>query len=197
MRRGCGQEIPVDVLLIASTDRDLLPLVAEKEFNEALCRRLSATAVDVPPLRDRREDVGTLADHFLGYFSRQTGGGDVAISQEGLRALESYRWPGNVRELRNVIERAVLLGARPVITRDDLLLGRPPAPGQVERHLVSIPPGGIRFDDLERDLVVQALERAAGDPVRAGELLGMAPDKVHARMKKYGLFDAETGPVSP
>jgi two-component system, NtrC family, response regulator AtoC len=192
--RGGGQDIPVDVLLIASTDRDLRPLIVKKEFYQALYNRLSATTIDVPPLRDRREDVGPLADHFLEHFSRQIGGGEIEISRDGLRALEGYRWPGNVRELRNVIERAVLLGARPVITHDDLLLGRPSAPGHAGRHLVSIPLGGIRFDDLEKDLVVQALERAAGDLAQAGELLGMTQDEIHERMKTYGLLEAETGP---
>src|SRR5262249_34554982 len=114
------------------------------------------------------------------------------ISSDALRKLESYPWPGNVRELRNVIERAVLLGNGPVIGADDIIMGRSTAVAPEEgKKLFSLPAKGIKFDDLEKDVVMQALERTAWNQTRAGELLGMTRDQIHYRMEKFGLLKAE------
>jgi two-component system, NtrC family, response regulator AtoC len=190
---GSNDDIPVDVRVIASTSRNLKQLVKEKKFREDLYYRLSTITIDVPPLRGRREDVAPLAKHFLKHFSGEFRKEEVGISKQAVLLLEGYDWPGNVEELKSVIERAVLLGARPAITPDDILLGRPSAPHDHARRLVSLPTTGIKFDDFEKDLVMQALERTGGDPAQAGQLLGMTPEGIHFRMKQHGLIGPYTG----
>ena len=114
------------------------------------------------------------------------------ISSEGMRKLEGYEWPGNVRELKNVIERAVLLGSGPVVAADDLTLGRTSvATPERDKKLFSLPAKGFKFDDLEKDIVLQALERTGWNQTRAGELLGMTRDQIHYRMEKFGLLKNE------
>src|SRR5262249_12945736 len=155
--------------------------------------RLNIITIDVPPLRDRREDIPLLVDHFVKRFADEFNKKSVGdISSDALRKLESYAWPGNVRELKNVIERAVLLGAGPVIGAEDITMGRTAAAAPEEgRKLFSLPAKGIRFDELEKDIVTQALDRTGWNQTRAGELLGMTRDQIHYRMEKFGLLKSE------
>jgi len=143
----------------------------------------------VLPLRERREDIALLVSHFLKRFSTEFRKPIDDISADAIKKLESYEWPGNVRELKNVIERAVLLGAGPVVGAEDLTLGRSTvAPPDKDKKLFSIPTKGFKFDDLEKDIVLQALERTNGNQTKAGELLGMTRDQIHYRMEKFGLL---------
>ena len=191
-RVGGSQDIKVDVRIIAATNRPLEKLIEEKKFREDLYYRLNIITVDVPPLRDRREDIPLLVEHFLKRFASEFRKPVNDVSGEALRKLESYEWPGNVRELKNVIERAVLLGSGPVINADDLTMGRMVgAVPEKERKLFSLPAKGFKFDDLEKDIVLQALERSAWNQTRAGELLGMTRDQIHYRMEKFGLLKNE------
>ena len=192
-RVGGSQDIHVDVRIIAATNRPLEKLIEEKKFREDLYYRLNIITVDVPPLRDRREDIPLLVDHFLKRFSTEFRKGISDISSEALRKLDSYTWPGNVRELKNVIERAVLLGAGPVLGADDVIMGRAVAAAQdAGKKLFSLPAKGFKFDDLEKDIVLQALERTGWNQTRAGELLGMTRDQIHYRMEKFGLLKKES-----
>ena len=146
----------------------------------------------MPPLRERREDIRLLVDHFLQRFSTEFRKTVNDVSGEALRKLESYEWPGNVRELKNVIERAVLLGAGPVISAEDLTLGRTSAAApEKDKKLFSLPAKGFKFDELEKDIVLQALERTAWNQTKAGEMLGMTRDQIHYRMEKFGLLKNE------
>ena len=191
-RVGGSQDIKVDVRIIAATNRPLEKLIEEKKFREDLYYRLNIITVDVPPLRDRREDIPLLVDHFLKRFATEFRKPVNDVSSEALRKLESYEWPGNVRELKNVIERAVLLGSGPVVVADDLTMGRTSAaPPEKDKKLFSLPAKGFKFDDLEKDIVLQALERTAWNQTRAGELLGMTRDQIHYRMEKFGLLKNE------
>ncbi|HKQ31689.1 MAG TPA: helix-turn-helix domain-containing protein [Thermodesulfobacteriota bacterium] len=115
------------------------------------------------------------------------------VSDQALQKLEGYDWPGNVRELRNVLERAALLGTGPTISADDMILGRPSAFHDHGRRLLPLPTTGIKFHDLEKDLVAQALERTEGNQTKAAQLLGMTREKIHYRMAKYGLLEPESG----
>jgi two-component system, NtrC family, response regulator AtoC len=193
-RIGGTQDIRVDVRVIASTNRNLEQLIEQKRFREDLYYRLNVITIDVPPLRDRREDVAPLTEHFLKHFSLEFRKEKAGITRQAMEMLRTYDWPGNVRELRNVIERAVLLGPGSEVSIDDILLGRPPAAQEPGRRLVSIPPRGLTFDEIEKDLIVQALERVQGNQTKAAELLGMTRDKIHYRMEKYGLLDPTPGP---
>jgi len=191
-RVGGSQDIHVDVRIIAATNRPLEKLIEEKRFREDLYYRLNIITVDVPPLRDRREDIALLVDHFLKRFATEFRKSVNDISSEALRKLDSYNWPGNVRELKNVIERAVLLGSGPVLGADDVILGRSaPATPEAGKKLFSLPAKGFKFDELEKDIVLQALERTAWNQTRAGELLGMTRDQIHYRMEKFGLLKNE------
>lgn len=187
-RIGGTEDIRVDARVIAATNQDLEKLIAEKKFREDLYYRLDIITIIVPPLRNRPEDIPLLADHFLRYFAREFKKGVQAISEEGLLKLTDYDWPGNVRELRNVIERAVLLGPGPMIGTEDIFLGRMPAGQKAGKRLFQLPTKGIHFDTLEKDIVLQALERTEGNQTKAGELLGMTRDQIHYRMEKYGLL---------
>jgi len=187
-RVGGSQDIKVDVRIIAATNRPLEKLIEEKKFREDLYYRLNIITIDVLPLRERREDIPLLVDHFLKRFATEFRKPVNDIAGDALRKLESYEWPGNVRELKNVIERAVLLGSGPVIAADDLTLGRSTvAAPEKDKKLFSIPAKGFKFDDLEKDIVLQALERTNGNQTKAGELLGMTRDQIHYRMEKFGL----------
>jgi DNA-binding NtrC family response regulator len=191
-RVGGSQDIKVDVRIIAATNRPLEKLIEEKKFREDLYYRLNIITVDILPLRERREDIPLLVDHFLKKFAVEFRKTVNDLSGEALRKLESYPWPGNVRELKNVIERAVLLGSGPVITADDVTLGRSVvAAPEKDKKLFSIPAKGFKFDELEKDIVLQALERTNGNQTKAGELLGMTRDQIHYRMEKFGLIKQE------
>src|SRR5204862_7400029 len=119
-RVGGSQDIKVDVRIIAATNRPLEKLIEEKKFREDLYYRLNIITVDVPPLRDRRQDIPLLVDHFLKRFATEFRKNVTDVSGEAMGKLESYEWPGNVRELKKAIERAVLLGSGPVIDAHDL-----------------------------------------------------------------------------
>ncbi len=191
-RIGGTQDIRVDVRVVAATHRNLEALIDEKRFREDLYYRLNVITIDIPPLRARREDLPLLAEHFLRHFARDFKKDVPAVSPEALRKLEHYDWPGNVRELRNAIERAVLLGSGPTLEADDLVLGRASPAADPARRRVALPPEGLSFDELEKDLVFQAIERAGGNQTKAAELLGLTRDKLHYRLEKYGLLKTDS-----
>ncbi len=186
-RIGGIQDIRVNVRVIAATNQDLEKLIAEKKFREDLFYRLNVISIEAPHVRNRREDIPLLVEHFLGHFSREFKKAPRKVSDDAMARLTTYDWPGNVRELKNVIERAVLLGSESTLGVEDITLGRAGAqPGKGSR-LMALPSQGIRFDDLEKDLVIQSLERAGGNQTKAGELLGMTRDQVRYRIEKFGL----------
>lgn len=187
---GGTRDIRVDVCLIAATNRDLETLIEEKKFREDLYYRLNIITVDIKPLRERREDIEPLARHFLRALQGHLGKGMIGISQEALQKLQGYDWPGNIRELKNSMERAVILGAGPLISADEIILGRSSAAAG-GKPLITLPETGVDFEDLERTLILQALERRGGNQTKAGELLGMTRDQIHYRMKKFGLHKTE------
>jgi len=193
-RVGGSGDIKVDVRIIAATNRPLEKLMEEKKFREDLYYRLNIISIEVPPLRERRGDLPLLVDHFLKRFASEFNKTVTDVSGDALRKLESHDWPGNVRELKNVIERAVLLGSGPILEEDDLTLGRAGSPTSAPdpgKKLVSLPARGLKLEDLEKDLVVQALERAGWNQTRAGAFLGMTRDQIHYRMEKFGLLKSE------
>jgi two-component system response regulator AtoC len=192
-RIGGTQDIRVDVRIVASTHVNLEGLIKKKKFREDLYYRLNAITIDVPPLRERREDVALLAEHFLKHFVHEFRRETLAFSDKALERLEAYDWPGNVRELRNVIERAVLLGTTRKILEDDIVLGRPASGHTNGRRLLMLPQKGLDLGELEKDLVTQALERAAGNQTKAASFLGMTRERIRYRMEKYGLL----GPSTP
>jgi len=182
-RVGGLQDIRVNVRVVAATHRDLSRHVREGHFREDLYYRLRVMPIYIPPLRERGDDVRLLADFFVDRYNREFRKQVRGLSPEALRLLERYHWPGNVRELRNTIERAMLLVDCDMIDRVDLAVtldAHASAPFQ-------LPEAGVRLDEVERHLLLQALERARGNQARAGELLGINRDQVRYRMRKFGI----------
>jgi len=185
---GSTREIPVEVRLVSSTNRDPEDAVRNGQLREDLYYRLQAGVITIPPLRDRLEDVPLLAEHFLDLFNaRQTRRTPVlGIDEPTLRALCQYRWPGNVRELSNAIESAFTFGRSPVIRLEDL----PRALAGAEAGDRTIPepsfPMGT-FADSERIIIQRALESTGGNKVRAARLLKISRKKLYAKIAKYVL----------
>ena len=191
-RVGGNVDIKVDVRVIAATNRDLEGQVKSGKFREDLYYRLNVLRVEVPPLRDRMEDLPLLAQHFVGAFAREFKRSVRSLSPAAEAALRAYNWPGNVRELRNLIERAVLLSEGPALQPSDFdslhtsRRGSSPA-----SSAFALPSDGVNLDDVEKMLVTQALERTHGNQTRAAALLGLHRDQIRYRMEKFGLKKAD------
>jgi len=183
-RVGGEKSVPVDVRVIASTNRNLDQAIREGKFREDLYDRINVIALTMPPLRERREDIPLLVEHFLRKFNKDS---PVSVSREALGLLASYGWPGNVRELESVIERASVLRRSDVVTPAELpdKLTRE-KPG-IEGIILNLPEEGIALEDLEKGLIVKALEKHNNNQTRAAEYLGITRPTLIYRMEKYGL----------
>jgi DNA-binding NtrC family response regulator len=179
---GAERTVKVDVRVIAATNRDLRRLVAEGRFLEDLYYRLSVIPIAIPPLRERREDVPLLVDHFLRKHAARLGKPAPEVTAEVSAALTGYDWPGNVRELENTIERAVVLSTGPVLDRAAVSFAGLPAPPSA-----GLPGSDLRrnVDWAERESVRQALERAGGVKKDAAELLGISQRALSYYLSKY------------
>jgi two-component system response regulator AtoC len=186
-RVGGLADVRVDVRVIAATHRNLEDEVKAGKFREDLFYRLQVMPVLLPPLRERRGDIALLVEYYIDKYNREFRKRVRGVSPDALTLLEQYRWPGNVRELRNAIERAMLLTDRGELVPDDF--------STLSRTRLSatfrLPPGGVSLDEVERQLVVQALERAGGNQTHAGHLLGINRDQVRYRIEKFGLTKPE------
>jgi len=182
-RVGGLTDIRVDVRVIAATNRDLEKEVKEGTFREDLFYRLQVMPVVLPSLRERRGDVELLAKFYINRFNGEFRKHVRGVSMAAQELLDHYTWPGNVRELRNAIERAMLLADRPQLEPQDFTtLTR-----TVSAAHFKLPAEGVNLEEVERQLVVQALERANNNQTRAAELLGLNRDQVRYRMEKFGL----------
>jgi two-component system response regulator PilR (NtrC family) len=195
-RVGGLDELQADIRVIAATNQDLAKGVAEGRFREDLFYRINVIPIVLPPLRDRREDIPLLADHFLGKYAEQMEKPVSAISHPALELLIKHDWPGNIRELENVIERAVALEGTPSVQPESLPpVVRSGAPRSnssgSDGRREFLPEGGLdleaRVQEIERGYIAQALERANGVQVKAAELLGMSFRSFRYYVKKYNL----------
>jgi two-component system response regulator PilR (NtrC family) len=191
-RVGGLEELQADIRVIAATNQDLTRLVAEGRFREDLFYRINVIPIALPPLRDRREDIPLIADHFLTKYAEQMGKHVSGISHSAMQWLIQYGWPGNIRELENVIERAVALEATPTILADSLPASiRGDAPRAGVAPVDALPESGFDLEahvtDIERGYIAQALQRAGGVQVKAAELLGMSFRSFRYYVKKYNL----------
>jgi two-component system response regulator PilR (NtrC family) len=189
-RVGGANEEAVDVRIIAATNRDLEERVATGEFREDLYYRINVIPIVLPPLRERREDVPLLVEHFLRRFAENFGQPQKRITAAAMKRLEAHHWPGNVRELENLVERAVALSTTPTIDVDDFpeSLSARPFGGAAA---VELPPEGLDLEallDRQRvDLMRQALVRTGGVQTQAAELLGMTFRSFRYYARKAGL----------
>jgi len=191
-RVGGLDELQADIRVIAATNQDLSKLVAEGRFREDLFYRINVIPISLPPLRERREDIPLLADHFLAKYSEQMAKPIAAISREALDLLVQHDWPGNIRELENVIERAVALESTPSVLPDSLppsIRGDLPRPAAAA--IDALPDSGFDLEahvkEIERVYIAEALKRAGGVQVKAAELLGMSFRSFRYYVKKYNL----------
>jgi len=182
-RVGSSRPIPVDVRLLAATHRDLEALVKAGSFREDLYYRINVVTLAVPPLRERREDIPLLLDHFLSKFARANGKTIRGLTREARDTLLRYDYPGNVRELENLMERAVVLTRDEVIGRADLPLSVRDA--EPESGEATGLPAAV--EGLERRMIRDALARADGVQTRAAELLGISERVLRYKLRKYGL----------
>jgi two-component system response regulator PilR (NtrC family) len=191
---GGTQETPVDVRVIAATNRDLREMIANGTFREDLYYRVSVIPIQVPALRERREDVELLANHFLKKYSTAAQKSILRISQESLDALKAFEWPGNVRQLENTIERAVAMETGNEL-RVDLEADRPRARAVAAssngHSSPDVPSDGIDFEKyvagVERSLIESALQQSGGVQIRAAELLKVSYRSFRHLLKKYDI----------
>jgi two-component system response regulator AtoC len=188
-RVGDSHTIKVDVRVIAATNSDLTKLVAEGQFREDLFYRLNVIPVEVPPLRDRKEDVPLLVRHFLEKFRVDADGPALTVSQEGMRRLMAYPWPGNVRQLENAIERAVAFtGGRLHIDAGDLPIEIQQAQAPALSSSVELPDEGLDLEALitsiERELIARSLERTGGNKGQAAKLLNLKRTTLVEKIKR-------------
>jgi two-component system, NtrC family, response regulator AtoC len=184
-RLGGTRSIDVYVRVVAATNQDLPQLIAEGAFREDLFYRLNVVPITLPPLRQRQGDIPKLVAHFLDKYNA----GDKTISNDAMESLVSYQWPGNIRELENTIERIVILSLGAEIVVDDLPAEvRAGVPiGQPRPHLFLLPEEGVDLEEVEMDLLQQALEHSAGNAAKAAKLVGLTPKTFEARVQRLGL----------
>jgi len=177
-RLGGNERIDVNTRIIAATHRNLEKMVEKGEFRQDLYYRLNVFPISIPPLRDRKEDVPELINHFL--KSHQV----IGIDSEALNILMQYDWPGNVRELENIIERAAIM-ADSVITHDDL--PQLTNVSQTDSYSYKIPAEGFNLDQFEKYLILQALHKAKGNKTRAAEILGITRRRLYSMIKSLDI----------
>jgi len=195
-RVGDTRDVKIDVRLIAASNRDVTRAVADGILREDLFYRLNVIPIQLPPLRERREDIPLLAAHFVRKISAELGKSVKSVSPEALSILENYRWPGNIRELENVIERALVLGSGDVLEAEalppDLHLSR-----DLQEVPVEIPPDGLdleaMLDQIEQRYLQMALARTGGVQTRAAELLRVSFRQFRYKLQKRGQRAAPQG----
>ncbi len=183
-RLGGNRTIQVDVRIVAATNKDLREALQQGTFRKDLYYRLSVVPIQLPPLRERVEDILPLARFFVRKYGQPQGNSPKDIHPEAQKALMKYPWPGNVRELENVIERAMVVARGPLIQLPDLML---PETLPASSSRIQLPPEGVRLEDVEKSLIIQALERSRGVQRKAAKLLGISPRALHYKLKKHGI----------
>ena len=194
-RVGGLEELQADIRVIAATNQDLAKAIAEGRFREDLYYRINVIPISLPPLRERREDIPLIAEHFMAKYGEQMEKEITGISHEAMDLLVHHDWPGNIRELENVMERAVALEATPVILSDSLpanIRGDSPRASTASAAPVDgFPESGFDLEahvkEIERGYISEALKRAGGVQVKAAELLGMSFRSFRYYVKKYNL----------
>jgi two-component system, NtrC family, response regulator AtoC len=204
-RVGGLKDLPLDVRVIASSNRDLKTESEASRFRADLFYRLSVIQIDIPPLRERGDDVRLLAEYYLTSFRSRLRKSIAGIAPEVLATFRRYEWPGNVRELRNVIERAIILEDEETITTKYLPRslaneshpeGEARRDGAKEADQFRLPAAGVSLEDVELSLVSQAIERSSGNQTKAAELLDISRDQLRYRLKKLeeaGAVASESG----
>ena len=187
-RLGGTKTLKVDVRLIAATNRDLRAALEEGTFREDLYYRLNVVAIDIPPLREHKDDIPALANFFLEKLSQESGKKLSAITPTAMKILIDHHWPGNVRELQNVIERAVTLSAGTTLDVDDIHLDKPRQRPATESASAGLP-DGMTLEEWEEEMIREALRNAGGNKSQAARALGLSRNALRYRLSKMGVPD--------
>ncbi|TFG37363.1 MAG: sigma-54-dependent Fis family transcriptional regulator, partial [Syntrophobacterales bacterium] len=184
VRVGGDEVIKIDVRVIAATNTNLIEEIEEGNFREDLFYRLNVVSLDMPSLRERREDIPLLAQHFLKVFAEKNHKDIKGLTPQAMDGLIKYEWPGNIRELMNVIERAVVLSRSEYLDEGDLSpIIRSEPSAEYTMH------GSMPLEEVERTTVLETLEAAAGNKSEAARRLGITRRTLHKKLKKYGVMD--------
>jgi two-component system response regulator AtoC len=190
-RVGGTETVRVDVRVVSATHRNLEELIAQGKFREDLYYRLNVFPIQLPPLRDRLEDLPRLVEHFVGKFNRVTGKQVRGFDASAIAAMQQYAWPGNVRELENVVERAIIVARGAEVTATDLDFGRRAQQNTPTQVTVPASSGGkplqARLQDQERAEIVASIERNQGNIAQAARQLGINRSTLYYRLRKHGL----------
>ncbi len=189
-RIGGSKVITVDIRIISATNKDLLKAIEEKSFRNDLYYRLQVIPIFLPPLRDRKDDILNLANHFIENFNKEFNKHVKGISSMAEKMLVEYHWPGNIRELKNVIERAIILGNDETLLLEHLPLeiiakGTSSTPPMTS---LKLPPEGVDIEEVEKELIHQALETTDWNQSKAAKKLNLGIDAFRYRMKKFGFL---------
>ncbi len=187
-RLGSNKTKHIDVRVLAATNVDLREALEQGTFREDLYYRLNVLPLNIPPLRDRKEDVPFLAEHFVKKFAKEMGGRIESISETAIQKLLGYHWPGNVRELENVIERSMVLSQGPVLQPEDIRLDS--APSRARSQAIAADaflPEGMTLDEYEQSIIREALKRANGNKSQAARMLGLTRNALRYRLQQMGI----------
>ncbi len=189
-RVGGTKDVKVDVRIISATNKDLLKAIEDGTFRADLYYRIQVIPIYLPPLRERRDDIITLVEHFIAHFNREFGKNVKTISKMAEKFLTEYNWPGNIRELKNVIERAIILENEETLLLEHLpqeIVAKSGGGGGSPMSF-NLPAEGLDIEDVERELIRQALEVTEGNQSKAAKKLNLGIDAFRYRMKKFGFL---------
>jgi two-component system response regulator HydG len=189
VRLGSNEPIQVDVRLISATNRKIAEMVAEKQFREDLYFRIKGVTIELPPLRERREDIPLLTHFFLNQAGERHHKTIEGISPEAQQRLMSFGWQGNVRQLKQTVENMVVLSPGPVLGVDDLPPEIRPASGGSPGGLSNV--GGISLQEIEREAIRNTLKMVHGNREQAAKILGIGERTLYRKIKDYGFADEE------
>ncbi len=178
IRVGDSKPIPIDIRLITATNKPLKKMISDGTFREDLFYRFNTISIEVPPLRDRGEDVIQLAKFFLDQYSRKYDKPGMRLNKMAVQRLQEYSWPGNVRELKHTMERAVILGKDADLGPNDLHLYNTPGMPEVD---------SFKLDDVEKRTILRVVEKCRGNHSKAAQVLNISRTTLYAKLKKYGI----------
>lgn len=179
-RVGDHKEIAIDIRLISATNSNIYEMVSEGDFRQDLLYRINTIELVIPPLRDRKEDIPILIDHYLGEYSRKYQRPGLKVEKSVIKLLQKYPWPGNIRELQHAIERAVIMSRDRNIKIDDLIV-----PSKLNAQTLT--EDSLKVEDLEKDAIEKAIKKSEGNLSKAADELGIGRTTLYRKMKKYGL----------
>ena len=177
-RVGSNNPVAVDIRLICATNKNLPKMVADEEFREDLLYRINTIHLELPPLRERKEDIRPLAERFLAHFSEVYGKTVGAFAPDALAAMESYAWPGNIRELRHTVEKAVIIADADIVGKEEL---------QISRGVTSEPVTGGTLEEMERSMIQEALRRCDNNLSMVASSLGITRQTLYNKIKRYNI----------